>query len=79
MVSFLKTEEGADYYSQSSATTLLPGQDNSAPSSPMSGAPWFVVSGGVRLSEVGFAEIRKPQVKEEISKRVAVLYRTPKL
>jgi hypothetical protein len=45
-----------------SATTLLPGQDNSAPSSPMLGAHCFVVSCGVRLSEVGVAEIRNPQV-----------------
>jgi hypothetical protein len=28
----------------------------------MSGASWFVVSCGVRLSEVGLSEIRKPQV-----------------
>lgn len=45
-----------------SATALLPGQDNPAPSAPMSGASWFVVSCGFRLSEVGFEEIRKPQV-----------------
>jgi hypothetical protein len=45
------------------ATTLLPGQDNPAPSSPMSGASCFVVSCGVRLSEVGLSEFRKPQVR----------------
>ena len=44
------------------ATRLLPGQDNPAPSSPVAGASWFVVSCGVRLSEVGLSEIRKPQV-----------------
>jgi len=38
-------------------------QDNSPPSAPMSGASWFVVSCGVRLSEVGLSEIRKPQVR----------------
>jgi hypothetical protein len=48
--------------SSASATTLLPGQDKPAPSAPMSGASWFVVSCGVRLSEVGLSEIRKPQV-----------------
>jgi len=41
---------------------LLPGQDNLAPSGPISGVSWFVVSCGLRLSEVGFAEFRKPQV-----------------
>jgi hypothetical protein len=46
----------------SSATTLLPGQDKPGSSGPMSGAFWFVVSCGVRLSEVGLSEIRKPQV-----------------
>jgi hypothetical protein len=44
------------------ATTLLPGQDNSAPSAPMSEAVSFVVFCGVRLSEVGLSEFRKPQV-----------------
>ena len=39
--------------STQSATTLLPGQDKLAPSIPMSGAAWFVVSCGFRLSEVG--------------------------
>ena len=29
---------------------------------PLSGAYWFVVSCGFRLSEVGFSEFRKPQV-----------------
>src|SRR5207244_6741023 len=46
-----------------SATTLLPGQDKSVPSGPMSGASWFVVSCGVRLSVCGSGEIRKPQVR----------------
>jgi len=32
----------------------------------MSGASWFVVSCGVRLSEVGLSEIRKPQVVRSI-------------
>ena len=53
-------------YNNQSATTLLPGQDNPAPSSPMSGASWFVVSCGVRLSEVGLWEIRKSQVIRSI-------------
>jgi hypothetical protein len=51
--------------SSQSATTLLPGQDNSGPSRPMSGASYFVVLGGFRLSEVGFSEFRKPQVKDQ--------------
>jgi hypothetical protein len=38
-----------------SATTLLPGQDNSVPSAPTSRSAWFVVSCGVRLSEIGLA------------------------
>jgi hypothetical protein len=50
----------------SSATTLLPGQDNSAPSGPVSGASDFVVSCGVRLSEFGVAEIPKPLVARSI-------------
>ena len=33
-----------------------------SPICPMSGAAWFVVPCGVRLSEVGFSEFRKPQV-----------------
>ena len=45
-----------------SATTLLPGEENSAPSGPMSGTTGFVVSCRVRLCEVGGLEIRKPQV-----------------
>ena len=49
----------------SSATTLLPGQDNSAPSSPMSGASCFAVSYGFKLSEVGVSEFRKPQVENQ--------------
>jgi len=32
----------------------------------MSGASFFVVSCGLRLSEVGFAEFRKPQVARSI-------------
>jgi hypothetical protein len=62
-------EETINYFllsSSSSATTLLPGQDKPAPSAPMSGASWFVVSCGVRLSEVGLSEIRKPQVVRSI-------------
>ena len=58
-------EETINYFllsSSSSATTLLPGQDKPAPSVPLSGASWFVVSCGVGLSEVGLSEIRKPQV-----------------
>jgi hypothetical protein len=39
------------------ATKLLPGQDNSAPSSPILKTASFVVSCGFRLSEVGFREI----------------------
>jgi hypothetical protein len=46
----------------SSATTLLPGQDNSGPSVPISGATWFVVSCGFSLSAVAFTEIPKPRV-----------------
>ena len=46
-----------------SATTLLPGQDKLAPSGSMSGEPCVVVSCGVRVSEVGLSEIRKPQVR----------------
>ncbi len=42
-------------------TTLLPGQNKLAPSSPMSGASCFVVSCGVRLSEVGLSEIHNPR------------------
>ena len=52
--------------SSASATTLLPGQDKPAPSAPMSGASWFVVSCGVRLSVVGSAEFRKPHVVRSI-------------
>jgi hypothetical protein len=52
--------------SSASATTLLPGQDKPGPSAPMSGASWFVVSCGVRLSEIGLSEIRKPQVTRSI-------------
>lgn len=39
-----------------SATTLLSEQDKPAPAIPMSGARWFVVSYGIRLSEVGFSD-----------------------
>ncbi len=48
------------------ATTLLPGQDNKAPSGPMSRPSCFLISCGVRLSEVGLLEIRKPQVARSI-------------
>jgi hypothetical protein len=58
------------------ATTLLPGHDNLAPSSPMSGASAFIVSCGFRLSEVGVSEIRKPQV---ISHRMVASLRDPTL
>src|SRR6476661_2511915 len=51
-----------DPSSDSLLPTLLPGQDNSAPPSPMSGASGFVASCGFRLSEVGLSEFRKPQV-----------------
>ena len=47
--------------SSQSAATLLPGQDKSGPSSPMSGASGVVVSCGFRLSEVGFSKFPKPQ------------------
>jgi hypothetical protein len=40
---------------------LLPRQDKPVPTRPMSGANCSVVSCGVRLSEVGVSEIRKPQ------------------
>jgi len=52
--------------SPESATTLLPGQDNLAPSAPTSTAASVVVSCGLRLSEVGLSEIRKPQVAGSI-------------
>src|SRR4051812_41534215 len=42
---------------QSSATTLLPGQDNSSPSALFREDPEVVVSCGLRLSEVGLLEI----------------------
>jgi hypothetical protein len=54
------------YYSPSSATTLLPGQDKLAPSCPLSEESSFVVSCGVRLSEVGLEIICKPQVARSI-------------
>jgi len=38
-------------------------QDKPAPSGPTSRASCVVVSCGVRLSEVGLSEIRKPQVR----------------
>jgi len=37
-----------------------------SPICPISGASWFVVSRWVRLSVVGFAELRKPQVVRSI-------------
>src|SRR6476660_3392720 len=55
-----------DPSSDSLLPTLLPGQDNSAPSSPMSGASGFVASCGYRLSEVGLSEFRKAQVAGSI-------------
>jgi len=45
---------------------LLPGQDKLARSRPMSGESWFVVSCGLRLSEVVLGVIRKPQVSRSI-------------
>src|SRR5688572_28667603 len=45
-----------------SATTLLPGQDKSAPPIPTSRSVWLVVSCGFRLSEVGLGIIPKPGV-----------------
>ena len=56
------TREDVVLYSGSSATTLLPGQDKLAPSSPLSEGSSFVVSCGVRLSEVGLETFCKPQV-----------------
>jgi hypothetical protein len=51
---------------QPSATTLLPGQDRSPPSDPISGTSWFVASCWVRLSVRGFTELRKSQVVRSI-------------
>jgi hypothetical protein len=63
----MSEEEATIHYflisSSACATTLLLGQDKPAPSAPMSGASWFVVSCGIKLAEVGLAEIGKPQVK----------------
>ena len=55
----------SDHYGSSSFATftLLPGQDKTAPSAPMSRASCFVFSCGFRLPEVGLSEIRKPQVR----------------
>ena len=39
-----------DMTNQASATTLLPGQDNPAPSIPMSGAGWFMVNWSIQVS-----------------------------
>ena len=50
----------------SSATTLLPGQDKSAPSAPTVSDSRSEVSCRVRLSEVGLSQIRKPQVADSI-------------
>jgi hypothetical protein len=52
--------------SSASATTLLPGQDKPGPSGPMSRGSCVVVSCGVRWSEVGLSEIRKPHVVRSI-------------
>jgi hypothetical protein len=62
-----------DYSPATSATTLLPGQDKPAPSVPTSEASSFVVSCGLRLSEVGLAEFRKPQVISGHLHRSAIL------
>jgi hypothetical protein len=73
-------EETINYFllsSSLSATTLLPGQDKPAPSAPMSGASWFVVSCGVRLSEVGLSEIRKLQVRAIGANLVPKYHDTP--
>jgi len=61
---FLPFNQRAVGPSSSSATTLLPGQDNPAPSGPMSRASCVMVSYGVRLSVVWLSEIRKPQVEQ---------------
>jgi len=62
----MSVEEAKIHYfllsSSASATTLLPGQDKPGPSGPMSRGSCVVVSCGVRWSEVGLSEIRKPQV-----------------
>ena len=44
-----------------------------APSPSISGASGFVVSCGVRLSEVGLSEIRKPQVIQFLTRDVILL------
>ena len=51
------------YAYSSFATTLPPGQGKQAPSAPVSGASWCVVSCGVRLLVVVLTGFRKPQVK----------------
>ena len=67
MVSCTATAQKSSHFSTLRfATTLLPAQDNSASSIPMSRVSCFVVSCGVRLSEVGFSECRKPQVAGSI-------------
>ena len=47
------------------ATTLLPGQDETVRSSPLSGVFWFVVSCGVMLSDVVVGEVPKPRVTQK--------------
>ena len=44
------------------ATTLVPGQDKLGSSGPISEKSSVIVSCGVRSSEVGVSDIRKPQV-----------------
>ena len=57
---------------------MLPGQDKPTPSGPTSEAAWFVVSCGVRLSEVGLSEIRKPQVRFLSSQSNSLNFKTQK-
>src|SRR6267378_4561396 len=63
---------------QESATSVLPGQDKPTPSGPTSEAAWFVVSCGLRLSEVGLSEIRKPQVRFLSSQSNSLNFKTQK-
>ena len=73
----LSVEEATIHHFLLFATTLLPGQDKPAPPAPMSGASWFVVSCGVRLSEVGLSEIRKLQVRAIGANLVPKYHDTP--
>ncbi len=71
-----KSKDDGALYSLSSATTLLPGQDKLAPFCPMSGESCFVVSCGVRLSELGSGTVRKPQVARSIRVAGSTLHKT---